>query len=110
MKKYKWYDIQDEKDFHEGTLQDAKAWLTDFWQWTDIYEDEELHDVRVFNEFMQDIQKATKTDLFEMLSGIDWTIEEIEKVNIITLALNKAIQGVRKLRHILSSKGELKNG
>lgn len=76
-KQYQYYDLQDETDCYTGTMRDVKEWLIDFWSWTDIHEDSDLYCEHRLNRFLLDIQKATESELHNMLSGIDWAMDEV---------------------------------
>lgn len=82
MQLYKWYDIQEENDFHTGTLEEGKAWLLDFWQWNpyteeDLEQMEEEGEVYSEEDHHAEINNVeTYQELNEMLGGIGWAIEE----------------------------------
>lgn len=68
---FKWYDIQDEEDFHTGTLSEAKEWLIDFWE----ENNNEQYDEQELKQIILNIQKAAPHKLNDKMGGIDWALE-----------------------------------
>jgi len=97
---YKWYDIQDEEDFNIGTLEEAKEWLVDFWAENndDQYSEQELE------EIIQNIQKATPSELNDKMGGIDWTLEDLTNYNAIKDALAMLSEATEEEANVLYQK------
>lgn len=72
---YKMYDMQDENDSWETSLEDAQQWLIRFWIENNDCQltDEEL------NGFIEKIEESDADELDDYLQGIDYAIEEIER-------------------------------
>lgn len=68
---FKWIDIQDESDFHTGTLQEARQWLVDFWI-DNPYHEDDLEDMEDYDEeeHHQSILNASPDKLNDKMQGI----------------------------------------
>lgn len=74
---YKRYDLQDESDYSIETLEEMRIWLADFWgENPDEDMEDEEHDA-----WIQEILQADAEELFDMLSGVDYSYCEVDENN-----------------------------
>lgn len=72
---FKRYDLQDEEDFEIETLEEMREWLADFWE-NNPNEDMDEEDV---NELIEEIKCADENEMFERLSGIDYSFDRLDE-------------------------------
>lgn len=71
-KLYLRYDMQDESDYVVETLDDIKAWISEFWTFNhsdDISEDE-------LDDLLERIEEADEDELQSIVWGIDYDFTE----------------------------------
>lgn len=73
------YDLQDERDWEEVTLEGAKDKLRSMWDYSTEMNDENGMTEEEYDEFMKRIDAADVDELDDMLSGVDFALREIDE-------------------------------
>lgn len=80
----RWIDLHDDNESRTGTLQEAREWLIDFWEWNpddDMTEEEQAR-------IPKRIKTAHLDELNDMFQGIGWYIETNTNTNTNTKGAN----------------------
>lgn len=78
-KTYIVFDLQDERDWEEVTLEGAKDKLRSMWDYSTEMNDENGMTEEEYDEFMKRIDEADEDELDDMLGGVDFALREIEE-------------------------------
>lgn len=73
------YDLQDERDWEEVTLEGAKDKLRNMWDYSTEMNDENGLTEEEYDEFMKRIDVADVDALDDMLGGVDFALREIDE-------------------------------
>lgn len=73
------YDLQDERDWEEVTLEGAKDKLRSMWDYSTEMNDENGMTEEEYDEFMKRIDAADVDELDDMLGGVDFALREIDE-------------------------------
>lgn len=81
-KTYIVYDMQDERDWEEVTLEGAKDKLRSMWDYSTEMNDENGLTEEEYDEFMKRIDAADVDELDDMLGGVDFALRDVEEDDV----------------------------
>lgn len=81
-KTYIVYDLQDERDWEEVTLEGAKDKLRSMWDYSTEMNDENGLTEEEYDEFMKRIDAADVDELDDMLGGVDFALRDVEEDDV----------------------------